>query len=62
MCDLNLPDQHAQPFSVRIKRAVVQLINATDDPLEREDRIQVALDAGTITYADSYALRCGDDL
>lgn len=52
----------AQPFSVLIKRAIVDLIDRASDPLEREHRIQVALDEGVISYAESYALRCGDDL
>lgn len=52
----------AQPFSQLIKRAVVDLIEMADSPLEREDRIQSALDEGAITYPDAYALRCGGDL
>jgi len=51
-----------QPFAVLIKRAVVTLIDAADDPLDREHRIQVALEEGAISYAEAYALRCGDDL
>lgn len=52
----------AQPFSVFVRSIIIRCINAADDPLEREDRIQTALDAGVITYRDSYALRCGDTL
>ncbi len=52
----------AQPFAVLIKRAIVDLIDMAPDPLDREHRIQVALDEGALTYADAYALRCGDDL
>lgn len=52
----------AQPFSVIIKRTIVKLIDDANDPLEREDRIQVALDEGALTYTEAYVLRCGDDL
>lgn len=51
-----------QPFGVIIKRTIIALIEQADTPMEREDRIQAALDAGAITYAESYQLRCGDDL
>lgn len=52
----------AQPFSAIIKRTIVKLIDDANDPLERENRIQVALDEGALTYPEAYALRCGDDL
>ncbi len=46
-----------QPFGIVLKRVIVSLINDTLDPLEREDRIQTALDEGAITYPEAYALR-----
>lgn len=52
----------AQPFSSLIKTMIIRCINGADDPMEREDRIQTSLDLGIITYAESYALRCGDDM
>lgn len=57
-----VPSDEWQPFNIVLKRAIIDLIEQADTPMEREDRIQVALDAGAITYADSYLLRCGDDL
>jgi|HubBroStandDraft_1064217.scaffolds.fasta_scaffold265757_4 hypothetical protein len=61
-----LPDtmsiSSTQPFGVVLKRVIVQLINAADDPMEREDRIQIALEEGAITYAESYQLRTDGDL
>ena len=58
----NAPMQDAVPFGTMAKRLIVDLINATDDPLEREDRIQIAVDEGLLSYAESYALRCGEEL
>lgn len=57
-----VPADDWQPFSSVIKRTIVRLINQADTPMDREDRIQSALDAGAITYPEAYALRCGDDL
>lgn len=50
-------DNCAQPFFTVAKRMIVNLINDTEDPMEREDRIQAALDGGLLTYAESYQLR-----
>ena len=52
----------AQPFSVVAKRVIINLINQADCQLEREDRIQAALDGGLLTYAESYQLRTDGDL
>lgn len=52
----------AQPLRVVLKRTIVQFINDADDPLEREDRIQIALEEGAITYPESYSLRTDGDL
>ena len=52
----------AQPFSALLKRATIQLIDAANDPLEREHRILIALEEGALTYPEAYSLRCGDDL
>lgn len=55
-------DAMAQPFQSLVKSIVMRCINGTNDALDREDRIQTALVANIITYADAYALRCGDEL
>lgn len=55
-------DLSAQPFGSILKRVIVSLINSASDPLEREDRIQIALDEGAITYPEAYALRTDGDL
>lgn len=52
----------AQPFSVVLKRVITSLINDADTPLDREDRIQAALEEGAISYAEAYALRTDGDL
>lgn len=52
----------AQPFSVVLKRVIASLINEADTPMDREDRIQAALEEGAISYPEAYALRTGDDL
>lgn len=57
-----LSDICAQPFFTAAKRAIVNLINETDDPLTRDDRIQVALDGGLLTAAEAYQLRTNGDL
>ena len=62
MCLCTAAGDEVQPFGALLKRAIVNLIDQADDPMEREDRIQTALDAGYITYSDSYRMRCGDDL
>lgn len=56
------PSDDWQPFGAVLKRAIVSLIDQADTPSDREDRIQTALDEGAITYAEAYALRCGESL
>ncbi len=52
----------AQPFSELLKATIVRCINGADTPVEREERIQEALDMRVISPAVAYALRCGDDV
>jgi len=50
------------PFATVLKRLTVRLINAVADPMEREDRIQVALQEGALTYSEAYQLRTDGEL
>lgn len=52
----------AVPFGTLAKRLIVNLINAADDPMEREERIQIAVEEGLLSYAESYRLRTDGEL
>ncbi len=52
----------AQPFSSVIRAIIVRCINGADDPIDREERIQSALDMGVISRSDAYSLRTDGDI
>lgn len=52
----------AVPFGTLAKRLIVSLINDTSDPMEREERIQIAVEEGLLTYEESYRLRTDGEL
>ena len=53
------PDRPAQAIGDLAHEIVISLIESAPDPVMREDRIQVALDEGALTYAEAYQLRDG---
>lgn len=53
------PDRPAQALGDLTHGIILRLIDSAPSPLVREDRIQIALDEGALTYAEAYQLRDG---
>lgn len=48
---------HEKPVGSIVKQILLQIIARTQDPLEQEDRINIALQEGAISYREAWELR-----
>lgn len=53
------PDCPAQALGDLAHGIILRLIDSAPSPLMREDRINLALQEGALTYAEAYQLRDG---